>query len=156
MWMAKLRFPRICTIVLVALDIGVVDEADQIALAFGLGRRTEEAAHVLVAAVVATAAVAVEEAILIDRVLVVAGDAGRERAFVVVERAGAFGIEAVDQAVAVVVLAVRALRTAGGTGAVERRRVDEDHRSIAAGAGVIAGAVTVVTAAGGEDTRERD
>src|SRR5262249_1555049 len=52
------------------------------------GGRAEQAADVDVAAVVAGAAIAVEEAVLVDGVDVVAGDAGLERGLVVVERAG--------------------------------------------------------------------
>src|SRR5262249_25131499 len=61
------------------------------------------------AAVVTHAGVAVEEAVLLARVDVVARDARRERALVVVQRADALRIVVVDLAVAVVVDAVAAL-----------------------------------------------
>src|SRR3569833_485050 len=140
-------------VVLVALDVGVVDEADEVRLTLGLRHRAEQTAHVLVAAVVAGATVPVEEAVLVDRVDVVAGDAGRERAFIVIERARALRVEAVDQAVAIVVLAVRALRTTRRARAIERRRIDEHHRSVAR-AGVIAGTVAVRSTTGDEDNNE--
>src|SRR5690606_16679330 len=57
----------------------------------------------------------VEEAILIGGIDVVARDTGRERVFAVVSRPRAFGIEAIDLAVHVVVGAVGAL-----VGAVRR------------------------------------
>src|SRR3569832_847986 len=141
-------------VVLVALDVGVVDEPDEVRLTLGLRHRAEQTAHVLVATVVAAAAVAVEEAVLVDRVDVGAGDAGRERAFVVIERARALGIETVDQAVAIVVLAVRALRTARRARAIERRRIDENHRSVATRAGVIAGTIAVMSTTGDEKNNE--
>src|SRR3569833_1950552 len=137
-----------------ALDVGVDDEPDEVRLPLGLRHRAEQTADVLVAAVVSRATVAVEEAVLVDRVDVVAGDAGRERAFVVIERSRALRIEAVDQAVAIVVLAVRALRTTGRARAIERRRIDEHHRSVAARASVIAGAIAVMSTTGDEENNE--
>src|SRR5262249_9374204 len=95
--------------------------------------------------VVAHARVAVEEAVLLAGIDVVAGDACGERRLVVVERAGALGIGRVDQAVPIVVDAVAALRAADGDlaapgpprararGAVER--VERHHGLAAAGRG---------------------
>ena len=65
------------------------------------------------AAVVALTAVAVEEAVLLAGVDVVAGDAGGEGALVVVERADALGVPRIDPAIAVVVDAVGALGAGG-------------------------------------------
>jgi hypothetical protein len=75
------------------------------------------------AAVVTAAAVAVEEAVLDRRVDVVATDAGREAALVVVGRAGTLDVEPVDVTVHVVVDAVGALGVAGrGSGCAALRQ----------------------------------
>ena len=68
------------------------------------------ALQVPLAAIVALAAVPVEEAVLLARVHVVARNSRAERGLVVVEGPGTLGIEPVGQTVAVVVFAVRALR----------------------------------------------
>ena len=64
--------------------------------------------------VVAHARVAVEEAVLLTRVDIVAGDPGRERALVIVEGADALRVGVINQAVTVVVDAVAALGLANG------------------------------------------
>src|SRR5690606_34444435 len=97
---------------------------DVLLLCVGLATRLQQAAHVLVAAVVAGARIAVEEAILIRGIHVVARDAGSERVFSIVRGTRAFGIEPIDLAIGVVVGAVGALHgTANRAFATERRRV---------------------------------
>jgi hypothetical protein len=86
-----------------------VEAAVEIGVLAALGVEPEDAADVAVAAVVAAAVVAVEEAVLVAAAAVVAAHVGLEAGLVVVDRAGALDIEAVDVAVAVVVEAVRAL-----------------------------------------------
>src|SRR5450432_598131 len=83
------------------------------------------------AAVVAHARVAVEEAVLFASVHVVTWDAGPERALVVVGGARAFGIGRVDEAVAVVVDPVRTLR---------RPELSDDGAARASGPGGARGA----------------
>lgn len=73
--------------------------------------RAQQATDVNVAVLPCTA-IAVEETVLVDGVLIVAWNPGREATFIIVERTGAFRIVAVGAAVAVVVLAVSALRGA--------------------------------------------
>lgn len=58
------------------------------------------------------AAIAIEETVLLNRIHIVAGNPGREAAFVVIERTGAFRVKAIGAAIAVVVYAIRALRAA--------------------------------------------
>src|SRR6185503_17865558 len=81
----------------------------------GVGR---VALELPLALVVALAAVAVEEAILLARVDIVARNSGRERALVVVGRSGTFRIVRVDLSVHVVVDAVGALGRAAARTAV--------------------------------------
>ena len=80
--------------------------------------RAQQATDVNVA-ILSCTAIAVEETVLVDGVLIVAWNPGCEATFIIVERTGAFWIVAVGAAVAVVVLAVGALR--GAWNAVGRR-----------------------------------
>src|SRR3569832_14135 len=91
-------------VVLVALDVGVVDKADEVRLTLGLRRRAEQTARVLVAAVVAGATVPVEEAVLVVRVDVDTEETKHKEANNVIDRARALRVDSVDQAVAIVVL----------------------------------------------------
>src|SRR5262245_52724546 len=79
----------------------------------GRARARGIALQVPFAFVVARAAVAVEEAVLLAGIHVVTGYAGCVRAFVVIERPRAFGIPSVDQTISVVVDAVRTLGIPG-------------------------------------------
>src|SRR5690606_1248541 len=83
-----------------------------------------DAIGVVAAVVGAGAGVGAEEPVLPDRCLVVPGDPGRAARLVVVPGSDAVGVEAVDQAVAVVVDAVVAL--AEHAAAVERALLDAD------------------------------
>jgi hypothetical protein len=69
--------------------------------------------QVPVTPVVAHSGIAIEEAILLAGIHVVAGDAGRQRRLVVVQGADAIGIDKVDPPVAVVVQTIAALSVAG-------------------------------------------
>src|SRR3954471_12739605 len=85
----------------------------QLAVLVGRSKVAGQATGGVAATVVACARVAVEKAVLPFRIAIVSGNTGSERALVVVAWARALGIEAVREAVAVVVFAVRALRSAG-------------------------------------------
>src|SRR5690606_11889724 len=99
-WHERLAEDDAALLLVGRLVVAVV--AARVCAADELARVLRVAAQVPVAAIVALAAVAVEEAILLA-VHVVAGNAGLERALVVVAGAGALRVEQVDEAVAVVV-----------------------------------------------------
>src|SRR5262249_43326871 len=123
----------------------------------GLGRvgagAERVALEVPLAAVVAHARVAVEEAVLLAGVHVVAGDAGGEGRLVVVEGPHALGVGRVDGPVAVVVLAVvarGAVGVAAAAGRAARAGPARPRRSDRAGAAARPGRGRAAPAAGAD------
>jgi hypothetical protein len=87
-----------------------------------------EAVRGIPTAVVSATGVSVEEAVLPLRIDVVSGYTGREAALVVVERARALGVEAVDEPVMVVVDPVRASATCTAAQGLHDGSIDPDER----------------------------
>src|SRR5690606_8825961 len=102
-----------------------------------LGQVPGQAVGVVATSVVTGARIAVEEAVLPLRIHVVARDAGRERALVIVSRAGALLVEAVHLAVPIIVHAVRA----GAGSAAQLHRIEHGAARRSAGPGRVCRAI---------------